>query len=223
MLEALTSANRQELPVGTPLVQCGARGRAWLVVEGRADFFLARRGPDGAFESRRPLFRVEAGGVGFDLPEVSLGGRAFTPVFVPAEGARCAAFNAVKLGAELDADGLARLSEARDGFSARLGCAAAASFEDAWRSWELALRTAAADESAFEPVASSGGLTDFEVQSLHRGVVKRAVTDPAFRRLLAADPRAAAKIILGRPLPDDFSLRIEFEKPDETLVVLRNG
>lgn len=223
MLEALSSADGQELPAGTPLVQCGARGRAWLIVEGRAEFFLARRGADGAFEARRPLFRVEAGGVGFDLPQVSLGGRAFTPVFVPAEGSRCRAFNSIKLGAALDAAGLARLGAARDGFSARLGCAASASFEEAWGSWERALRTAAADADAFEPVPAPRGLSDFEVQSLHRGVVKRAVTDPAFRRLLAADPRAAAKLVLGRPLPDDFSLRIEFEKPDETLVVLQNG
>lgn len=187
MLKGLPLDAGQELPAGTPLVQCGARGRVWLIRKGYVDLYLARRGEDGAFVSRRKLARVKEGELLFDLPPED----DCVPIFVPGPEAVCLAYDSRKLRDQ------AEVRRAREAFLAGLD-----------------------GENAWEPMPAPGALTDFEVKSLYRSIIKRAVANAAFRDLLAKDPRAAATQALGRPLPEGFALRIEFERPDETVLVV---
>ncbi|HVC08390.1 MAG TPA: hypothetical protein VNH15_00440 [Elusimicrobiota bacterium] len=212
----------QELPAGVPYVQCGSEGRAWLVLEGRLDLFLARRDADsGVFIRRHRLLRVSSGEFLFDLMEISAARGRFTPIFTPGAQARCAAFDARRLDGRADAAESKRLREGLAHFNSLLGEGAekipapafSQSFADNLQSarefWReiLAERVARFGEGEAFPAAPLP--SEFELACLRRAVAKRAASQPGFREKFMSNPRAAAAEVLGRSLPDNFKLRLD--------------
>lgn len=48
----------------------------------------------------------------------------------------------------------------------------------------------------------------------------KAITDPAFREQLVADPKAAIKEELGLAIPDGFTIKVHEEQPETSQLVL---
>lgn len=62
--------------------------------------------------------------------------------------------------------------------------------------------------------------TEEEAQSALGNIMKRATTDPDFRRLVLNNPAAAVLEVTGKPLPDGFVINVvENEGADLTVVL----
>lgn len=53
-----------------------------------------------------------------------------------------------------------------------------------------------------------------------RAVVDRAMTDPEFRARLVEDPKAAVAEVLGVELPEDVTITVVEQRPNEAVIVI---